>query len=339
MSSYQNSADSAKKITATFELNGRTFENVPVVNPGDWFGKCWHLEIAFGLDGRSYVVEAGSAEDAIDELIDSDMGDALLIDSDHFEDYAIGTDSPTCYFAGNEGRPVDLTWLSINGPVDCTYHVPDWRKPVKSTDLSTVREKLDQRESYANDVKEPGKFEGEAAFVPYFWDAYLNGSADDEIGDTLVFRVTDEDRDLFPELDGVDTVYLESTNDGFVVQVDAPAEPEESDDDAIEHVDLTSEQLQLASNWHSGQSDMLYAVSSSGGLYLGEKAPWNDDADRPMTDREWYVHLWDCLSCDVMQAARLAEKSQHEDAAALREFETFCDETAAALRKEYGLED
>ena len=32
--------------------------------------------------------------------------------------------------------------------------------------------------AYAATVKRPGKFEGEAVYVPYFWEAFLDGMAE-----------------------------------------------------------------------------------------------------------------------------------------------------------------
>lgn len=67
-------------------------------------------------------------------------------------------------------------------------------------------------------VKGPGQFEGEAVYVPYFWDAYLNGGADRDDGKILGFDVTSEDKALFPELKGRRTVKLYQRDDGFVCE-------------------------------------------------------------------------------------------------------------------------
>lgn len=68
-------------------------------------------------------------------------------------------------------------------------------------------------------IRSPGKFEGEAVYVPYFWDAYLNGFADRDDGTILGFDVTAEDRAMFPELKGRRTVRLYQRSDGFVCEV------------------------------------------------------------------------------------------------------------------------
>jgi hypothetical protein len=67
-------------------------------------------------------------------------------------------------------------------------------------------------------VSYPGKFEGEAAYVPYFWDLFLEGFAGADHGDVMKFRVQPEDRALFPELKGRHWVSLRETDQGFVVE-------------------------------------------------------------------------------------------------------------------------
>jgi hypothetical protein len=72
---------------------------------------------------------------------------------------------------------------------------------------------------YEEAVKHPGKFEGEAAYVPYFWDLYMEGGADRDYGDRLGFDIHDVDKLLFPELKHRRTVELRETDLGFVVEV------------------------------------------------------------------------------------------------------------------------
>ncbi len=68
-------------------------------------------------------------------------------------------------------------------------------------------------------IKSPGKFEGEMLYVPYFWDAYLNGMVDFDDGRVMGFYITKEDKLMFPELKRKRTVKLLERDDGFVVQV------------------------------------------------------------------------------------------------------------------------
>jgi len=65
-------------------------------------------------------------------------------------------------------------------------------------------------------IRDPGKFEGEQLYVPYFWDAFMNGGADEDDGEVMSFDVGDEDRKEFPELVGVARVQLQESDTGFV---------------------------------------------------------------------------------------------------------------------------
>jgi len=55
-------------------------------------------------------------------------------------------------------------------------------------------------------------------YVPYFWDCYLNGFADNDDGRILRFTVTTDDRMQFPELKGRRSVKLYQRDDGFVCE-------------------------------------------------------------------------------------------------------------------------
>jgi len=68
-------------------------------------------------------------------------------------------------------------------------------------------------------IQNLGQFEGEALYVPYFWDAYLNGCADRDDGKVIGFDLTKEDKAMFPELKGRRTVKLYQRSDGFVCEV------------------------------------------------------------------------------------------------------------------------
>lgn len=65
-------------------------------------------------------------------------------------------------------------------------------------------------------IYSPGKFEGEMIYVPYYWDALLNGMADSDEDGVARFRVTEEDRTEFPELADVSAVALTEGSNGFV---------------------------------------------------------------------------------------------------------------------------
>lgn len=69
-------------------------------------------------------------------------------------------------------------------------------------------------------IRSPGKFEGCMIYVPYFWNAYLNGFADRDDGTVLKFKITPEDRKEFPnELKGRRWISLIETNEGFVTEI------------------------------------------------------------------------------------------------------------------------
>lgn len=67
-------------------------------------------------------------------------------------------------------------------------------------------------------IRSPGKFEGEAIYVPYFWEIYLDGFADRDDGDILLFDVSAEDKKEFPELKKRHVVKLYCRDDGFVCE-------------------------------------------------------------------------------------------------------------------------
>lgn len=73
------------------------------------------------------------------------------------------------------------------------------------------------------DVKEgvihsPGRFEGQALYVPYFWNAYLCGNAHEVGADLIQFTVLSSDRTQFPELGSRVVVQLRQRSDGRVVE-------------------------------------------------------------------------------------------------------------------------
>ena len=70
-------------------------------------------------------------------------------------------------------------------------------------------------------VSLPGKYEGEAAYVPYFWELECGCDeyGEDEGYTVHIFNVNVQDVEQFPELEGRDTVELVETYQGFVVEV------------------------------------------------------------------------------------------------------------------------
>lgn len=118
------------KITASCWLAKRRIENIPVLNPGDWFGRTWLIEIGGSFDPLFLIVEADTVQDAIDELADSEeFSHHIVVEDEDLGDYP--EDNRT--YAGNSGKVVDLDWVHIHGsdnykneglksPFPCTYH-------------------------------------------------------------------------------------------------------------------------------------------------------------------------------------------------------------------------
>jgi hypothetical protein len=111
-------------ITANATFNGHEFTDIPVLNPGDWFGKTWLLEIGGSYSPLYLIVEADGLDEAIDELADNEeYGHNIVVSDDGLDDY----DLNDCHY-GPSGQVLDLDWLTIHGqegsdcPFPCTYH-------------------------------------------------------------------------------------------------------------------------------------------------------------------------------------------------------------------------
>ena len=69
-------------------------------------------------------------------------------------------------------------------------------------------------------IRNPGKFEGEMLYVPYFWDKALQGAADRDDGKVFGFDISLEEKAMFPELGKRRrTVKLYQREDGFVCEL------------------------------------------------------------------------------------------------------------------------
>jgi len=110
-------------VTATGKFNGHDLTEMPVLNPGDWFGKAWLLEIGGSYWPLFLIVEADSAQDAIDELADNEKyGHQIVVDDANLGDYP---EDERHY--GPSGQVLDLDHLMIHGqegvetPFPCLY--------------------------------------------------------------------------------------------------------------------------------------------------------------------------------------------------------------------------
>jgi len=69
---------------------------------------------------------------------------------------------------------------------------------------------------YEELTKQPGKFEGEARYVPYFYDLMLEGTGEQLDDEVISIKITPEDIKIFPELQDYKEVLLTVDNNGFV---------------------------------------------------------------------------------------------------------------------------
>ena len=67
-------------------------------------------------------------------------------------------------------------------------------------------------------ITNPGKFEAEPLYVPYFWDLGLNGFFDNDDNHVFMFNIKDEDKKMFPELEkeNIRTIFVWEDDQGFV---------------------------------------------------------------------------------------------------------------------------
>ncbi len=111
-------------ITARAKFHGHELTDIPVLNPGDWFGKTWLVEIGGSYSPLFLIVEADSVCDAIDELADHEKyGHQIVVADEDLGDYP----EDTRHYSGT-GRLLDLDHLMVHGqegakcPFPCRYH-------------------------------------------------------------------------------------------------------------------------------------------------------------------------------------------------------------------------
>jgi hypothetical protein len=102
-------------ITASCKFHGHDLTEIPVLNPGNWFGKSWLLELGGSYTPLFVVVEADTVSDAIDELSDNETyGHQLQVPDEYLGDYA----ENDRHYDGS-GRVIDLDHLMIHGQERC----------------------------------------------------------------------------------------------------------------------------------------------------------------------------------------------------------------------------
>ena len=107
-----------------------------VLNPGDWFGKTWLIEIGGSNWPLFLAVEADSVSDALDELADNEKyGHNIVVADADLGDYP---EEDRHY--GPSGQVVDLDNVMVHGqersstPWECVYTGDDLETPMKPTD-------------------------------------------------------------------------------------------------------------------------------------------------------------------------------------------------------------
>ena len=110
-------------VTAKANFHGTQLENIPVINPGNWFGKTWLIELGGSYTPLFLIVEADNVCDAIDELADNEQyGHQIIVDDADLSDYP----EDDRHYSGN-GKVLDLDHLMIYGdegkdqPFPCQY--------------------------------------------------------------------------------------------------------------------------------------------------------------------------------------------------------------------------
>jgi len=114
-------------VTGKWTVDERDYE-APVVNPGDWFGKTWHLSVCISnTGGPHYIVEADTVADAIDILAESEeYGSIIAIEvdvegDDYGEPLSDGMELTADMSAKAEevarrlGVPRNELWLTLKG--------------------------------------------------------------------------------------------------------------------------------------------------------------------------------------------------------------------------------
>src|SRR3954465_1472842 len=99
------------KITASCKFGDNDVTGIPVLNPGDWFGKAWLVEIGGSYTPLFLVVEADNVSEAIDELSDDPTyGHQIHVPEADLGDYP----EDERHYDGS-GRVIDLDWVMVHG--------------------------------------------------------------------------------------------------------------------------------------------------------------------------------------------------------------------------------
>ena len=120
------------EVKGCANLNGHELKDISVINPGDWFGKAWLIEIGGSYWPLFLIVEADTMQDAIDELADDEKyGHNIVVAEDDLADY----DAENCNY-GPSGQVIDLDHLMIHGHGGNERHATCIHKYFTESDLS-----------------------------------------------------------------------------------------------------------------------------------------------------------------------------------------------------------
>jgi hypothetical protein len=107
-------------ITASCTLHDHALSDIPVLNPGGWFGKTWRLELGGSYTPLCLVVEADTISDAIDELSD----DPTYGHQIHVPDSDLGDYPEDDRHYDGCGRVIDLDHVMVYGRECCDSPYP-----------------------------------------------------------------------------------------------------------------------------------------------------------------------------------------------------------------------
>ena len=108
----------------------------------------------------------------------------------------------------SEGHPIRYYGNSIQEAEQCA------REEIE-------KEAINIRKEGEEDTARPGKFQGEARYVPYFWDQAMQGFSDDD-GNIISVEIESRDKIIWPELRGRKRVKLWECDQGFVREYHKP---------------------------------------------------------------------------------------------------------------------
>lgn len=112
----------------------------------------------------------------------------------------------------------------------------------------------------------------------------------------------------------------------------------------VNSIQVPKEFVDLAGEYYAGQADMLYAVASTGNLTTGTNRPIDNgqfDNDRePMTDQQWYLHLFYKLVWSIKDCIQaIAENPDIKPDMRLQDFARWTEARIQELHADYGIDE